>query len=80
MTDTEKLRLFRASARNARKLARTAKTKVEKLDRWLDRAVVRKARIDAEKALVAQPYYQDILQAVNALERGMSDMFDAAGL
>jgi hypothetical protein len=80
MTDTEKLRVFRAAARNARKLNRTLQTKSEKLETWLDRAVNRKARIDYDKAMVASPLYQDIVGALSALERGMVDVIQAAQL
>lgn len=80
MTDVEKLRLYRAAARNARKLNRTLQTNSEKLERWLDRAVVRKARIDWDKAGLVEPLYKATEDALWALQKALADMISVAGV
>lgn len=74
----ERLRQYKAAARNARRENRTLQTKSEKLETWLDRQVGRK-RIDVNGIKnTAVPLFEDITIQRNALERAMADLLSIA--
>jgi len=77
-SDAEKLRYFRAACRNARKINRSLQTQSEKLERWLDRNVTRKARVDGEKVQLVIPMYDSIKAQFFGLEKALADVISVA--
>jgi hypothetical protein len=77
-SDAEKLRYFRASCRNARKINRSLQTQSEKLERWLDRNVTRKARVDREKVEILIPMFDAIKSQYLGLEKALADVISVA--
>jgi hypothetical protein len=80
MTSIELLRLYRAAARNARKANRTLQTRSEKLETFLDRQVLRKARPDKEAVHLAGDYYTAINDATKSLEKALTDLALSTGI
>lgn len=79
-SDAEKLRYYKAAARNARKINRSLQSRSEKLETWLDRHVNRKARIDPEKAQGSYALFQGIQAQYNALEKALADLVNVASM
>ena len=77
-SDLEKLRYYRAAARNARKINRTLQSSSEKLETWLDRQVSRKARVDPEQVRLVIPKFDAIKAQYFGLEKAMADLISVA--
>ncbi len=77
-SDAEKLRYFRAACRNARKVNRALQTQSEKLERYLDRNVVRKARVDPDKVRILIPMFDAIKAQYSGLEKALADVISVA--
>jgi hypothetical protein len=77
-SDAEKLRYFKAACRSARKVNRSLQTQSEKLERWLDRNVVRKARVDPEKVRIIIPMFDAIKSQYLGLEKALADVISIA--
>jgi hypothetical protein len=79
MTQLELKRFVLQAARAARRQYRRADTAGEKLERWLDREIKRKTRIQRDEALKMVPLWELYRDQVKGLERALADFINAAG-
>lgn len=79
MTPTEVKRYVLQAARNARRYYRRADSAGEVLERWLDREIKRKTRIQRDQALKCVPLWEKYRDNVKAVEMALADFINIAG-
>lgn len=80
MTEAARKRIVLASARNVRRMYRRADTAGEIVERWLDRQISRKTRIQPSQFAVILPKWEVYRDMVVGIERAVIDFLRTANI